>query len=456
MYSAAKILIFPVFFHLTTSFYYICKAMKRFSTLLRLISAVFLTLLLQGCASDDVEIITPETDPVRYKEVPLSYQIPTVKIYTDRRAQIRSKDEWVGATFSFTDPSCYFSPVKNYTGKGRIKGRGNTTWNMPKKPWHIKLDEKVSIFGDWPNRDWVLLANYSDKSLLRNMTAMEISRICSMAWTPTMISVEVYLNNEYVGVYSFSEHKEVARHRVNIEPAAPGVVDGGYYMEVEANKDEPVYFVTGAGACINFHEPEYPDEKQVGFVSQWFKDFEKALYDKDAPKGKAWWDYFDISSLVNYYIIEEICRDPDGGIFKSTFITKEAGKPLEMYHVWDFDITLGNCNYTGNFANPKGWHMRNARWYRQLFSYPEFRQAVKKQWRKVYPGLKKVPDFIDRQYRMVNEASERNFQKWNILGRKVWPNEYAFESYIEEVMFLKEFYSKRIEWMDKQINSPSF
>ena len=418
---------------------------------------VFLAALLSGCVKDEVTVITPETDPVRFKPVPAYYVLPEVHILTTMRAAIKSKTEWVEAQFLFKDIACYHSPERMVSAKGRIKGRGNTTWNMPKKPWHIKLDEKISVFGDWPNKDWVLLANYSDKSLLRNMTAMELSRICGMDWTPTMISVEVYLNNEYQGVYSFSEHKEVAKHRVNITPAGPRDLEGDYYLEIESNLDEPTHFKTDKGTNVNFHNPEFPSQLQQTYVKKCFDTFEKAITVSNAPKATAWTNYFDLESLVDYFIVEEICRDPDGGIYKSTFISKEKGKPLRMCHVWDFDITLGNCNYTnGDFANPIGWHMPTQRWYKYLIKQPEFRSALIKKWKMVYPDLKKVPEYIDRQQGMIGEAADRNFQKWKILNKYVWPNKYLFPTYQEEVDFLKDFYSKRIEWMNRQIVSNNF
>ena len=85
----------------------------------------------------------------------------------------------------------------------KIRGRGNSTWDMPKKPYKVKLESKASILGMPADKEWALLANYADKTLLRNVTAMEISRICGFKWTPRMVSVEVYMNGKYEGVYTF-------------------------------------------------------------------------------------------------------------------------------------------------------------------------------------------------------------------------------------------------------------
>ena len=397
-------------------------------------------------------------DPLHEKEIPSNYQIPTVYIFTEGGKNIDSKTDYVNASFRFEDPSGFYTDEKKVEVNGRIRGRGNTTWGMPKRPYRIKLDEKTKVFGRWGNKDWILLANYSDKTLLRNITMMEVSRICGMAWTPYMLSVNVYLNNQYIGVYSFSDHKEIAGHRVNIEVVKEQEVEGGYYLEIEEAMDEPVCFKTTVmDTPVMFHEPENPTTAQQNYVRNWFQGFESALLhiqgDHDYTTYRS---YIDLPSFVNYYIIQEIAKNPDGNVRKSTYITKEKGKGLEMYHVWDFDITLGNCDYT-NFEKPDGWQMRYVKWYNQLFFDPEFKKAVVDRWNELYPTLKtQVPAFIDRQYALMDGAENANFERWQILGKKVWPNYYYFATYQEEYDFLKDFYSDRLEWLNGKINAADY
>ena len=397
-------------------------------------------------------------DPLHDKEIPSNFQIPTVYIFTKGGKSIDSKTDYVNASFRFEDPCGFYTDEKTVEVNGRIRGRGNTTWGMPKKPYRIKLEEKTKVFGRWGNKDWILLANYSDKTLLRNITMMEVSRICGMAWTPYMLSVNVYLNNQYIGVYSFSDHKEIAGHRVNIEVVKEQEVEGGYYLEIEEAMDEPVCFKTSTmDTPVMFHEPESPTTAQQNYVRNWFQGFESALLRiPDAHDYTTYRSYIDIPSFINYYIIQEIAKNPDGNVRKSTYITKEKGKGLEMYHVWDFDITLGNCDYT-NFEKPDGWQMRYVKWYNQLFHDPEFKKAVVDRWNELYPTLKtQVPAFIDRQYRLMDGAETANFERWQILGKKVWPNYYYFPTYGEEYDFLQEFYSDRLEWLNGMINSEGY
>ena len=398
----------------------------------------------------------PYIDPLHDKAIPSNFRIPTVHITTEGGKAIDSKQNYVNATFRFEDPSRFYTDEESLELTGRIKGRGNTTWGMPKKPYRIKLDEKAHVFSRWGNKDWILLANYCDKTLLRNIMAMEISRVCGMSWTPMMLSVEVYVNGQYQGVYAFSDHKEIAGHRVNIEVATETDLEGGYYLELEEAMDEPVCFKTVWDTPVMFHEPEYPTDAQKRYVKEWFDGFEHALERVQGEHDYSYRSYIDIPSFINYYIIQEITKNPDGNVRKSTDLTTEKGKPLEMYHVWDFDITLGNCDYT-NFEKPEGWQMRYVKWYNQMFFDPAFKKAVVDRWNELYPTLlTQVPAFLDRQRALMAGAEARNFDRWQILGVKVWPNYYYFPTYEEEYAFLKEFYEARLAWLNDRINAADY
>ena len=400
----------------------------------------------------------PQTDPLHDKAIPENFQLPVVRIVTEEGKPIDSKENYVKAGFRFEDPSGFYMEQTVLERTGKIRGRGNSTWGMPKKPYRIKLEDKTDLFGSPGDKDWILLANYSDKTLLRNITAMELSRVCGMAWTPRMLSVDVYLNEEYIGVYTFCDHKEVAKDRVNIDVAGADELEGGYYLEIEEAMDEPVCFQTAApwNTPVMFHEPEQPSAAQQKYVKDWFEGFEAAL---DHIQGDhdytSWRAYIDIPSFIDYYIIQEITKNPDGNVRKSTYLTKEKGKKLEMYHVWDFDITLGNCDY-GGFEKPEGWQMRYVKWYNQLFFDPGFKEDVVARWNELYPKLQKVPDFIDRQYVLMAGAEVRNFERWKILGVKVWPNYYYFATYDAEYSFLKRFYTERLAWLNGKINAKDF
>lgn len=396
------------------------------------------------------ESSSPEPEPG--PEPPKPYGIPRISIDTQGKAPVLSKDDYVDGTIRVEDPQCYFSDERVFEAAMKIKGRGNSTWGMPKKPYKIKLEEKASILGIAKDKEWVLLANYSDKSLLRNATAMEISRILGFKWTPVMISVEFWLNGEYEGVYTFTEHKKVSKSRVDIDTD-----DDAFYIELEnEDVDEPFWFKTSRyGVTAMVHEPVNPTAEQREYLKKWFEDMETALSrtgHESEPDFTDYRDWLDLQSFVNYYIIEELARNPDGNFRKSTFLTKEKGKKLELYHVWDFDLTMGNCNYFEDSTNPEGWLMKDCVWFNRLFKSKVYVDAVKETLSRHYDELYDVQNFIYDQARLIEGAVDRNFERWPILGTYVWPNCVWFPTYEEELDFFADYYIGRLEWFKRAVD----
>ena len=83
-----------------------------------------------------------------------------------------------------------------------------------------------------------------------------------------------------------------------------------------------------------------------------------------------------------------------------------------------------------------------------MFQDPMFLEAVRAEWKRVFPQLQEIPAYIDEQAELLGKAADRNFEKWPILNKKVWPNVVATGSYKGELDYLKEFYTSRLLWMD--------
>lgn len=385
--------------------------------------------------------------------------IPVVKIITDGNAGIYDKKTYVKGEISISDPEKLYSEVQNFSARMGIRGRGNSTWSFPKKPWKVKLDEKAEILGMPADKEWALLANYSDRTLIRNLVAMKLSEICGFSWTPRMRSVEVYLNHEYQGVYTFCEHKKVSSSRVNIDLVGENdnegeAVTGGYYLEIEEQQDETTCWITSMDVPMMFSDPEEPTAQQLEYVQNLFQSFEDALRAKDWSEETGYPKYIDVDSFIDYYIVQELTKNIDGNLRKSTFLTKERGKKLEMYHLWDFDITLGNCGYfwygVGN--GPKNFWIKLDRWYPHLFKDPAFVSKVKARWNELEPQFRQVPAFIDEQVLSLEKAQERNFEKWDINEYIDWIGFPSLGSYEKEVSYMKNFYMQRLGWLSTEIN----
>ena len=317
------------------------------------------------------------------------------------------------------------------------------------------------------DKEWALLANYADRTLIRNVVAMKLSEICGFSWTPRMRSVEVYLNGEYQGVYTLCEHKKISPDRVDIDIVGEGDnsgegVTGGYYLEMEENQDETTCWWTGMGVPMMFSDPEEPTPAQYAYMTGLIDEFEKVLQSSsfaDPVKGYA--AYIDVPSFINYYIVQELTKNVDGNLRKSSFLTKERGKKMEMYHLWDFDLTLGNCGYfDGSVGNgPENFWIKDYKsdctrgmgWYGYLFKDPAFVTAVKARLNELMPQLEAIPEFIDDQVFMLEKAQARNFERWDINASVDWVKMPSRGSYEAEVEYLKDFYVSRLDWLVKAL-----
>lgn len=420
---------------------------------------------------------TSMTQTVRMKCKPAP-QVPVIRINTENGAPVVDKKNYIKGTVVIEDPAGMYWDTPRLElkmTKDGIRGRGNSTWDMPKKPYKLKFDSKVSIFGLGEDKEWVLLANYADKTLLRNVVAMKLSEIVDMPWTPAMLPVEVYLNGNYLGCYTFSEHKKVSEHRVDLDIVGESdnsgdAVTGDYYMEIEQNQDETTCFYTQVcGIPMMFSDPEVPTAAQLQYVKEYFRQAETALRSSDfTDPDTGWQKYIDIETFAKAYLVNELTKNIDGNMRKSSFITKKKNEKLQMYHLWDYDLALGNCNYLddefGASDGPEGWFIKDYTWARysplgyhhQWFTIltkdPAFCAKVKEIWSTHYEELKNIPGFIDQMATYMKDAQKRNFQKWNILNTHVWPNVVVTGSYQGEIDYLKSFYTTRFNWLDGRIN----
>ena len=410
--------------------------------------------------------------------IPKVPKLPVFRINTENAYPILDKKNYIPGTVVIEDPDGAYWDTPRLEVKiveNGVRGRGNSTWDMPKKPYKIKFDEKISIFGLGEDKEWVLLANYADKTLLRNVVAMKLSEIVGMEWTPSMLPVEVYLNDEYMGCYTFSEHKKVSKHRVDLDIVGESdnsgdAVTGDYYMEIEQNLDETTCFRTSiCGIPMMFSDPEVPTAAQYDYIVGYFYDAENALMGNNfTDPDNGWQKYIDIESFAKAYIVNELTKNIDGNMRKSSFITKEKGKKLEMYHLWDYDLTLGNCNYLddefGATDGPEGWFIKDfscnywthgwnhTNWYTRLTDDPAFCAKVKEIWNAHHEELSSIPEFIDLKAMIMEDAQKRNFKRWDILNISVWPNVVVKGSYAGEVDYLKDYYTKRFNWLDGKFN----
>ena len=380
--------------------------------------------------------------------------VPVVYIDTEGQAPIASKDEYIDGRITIIANG---QGEENVSGADiEIRGRGNTTWKMSKKPYRFRFSERTEVLGMPEHKVWILLANFSDKTLLRNHTAFQLSQRFGLVYTPRSQFVDLWLNGAYQGNYQLTEQIKIDESRLNIDElkaddVSNDKITGGYLLEIDGRRDEDASFRTTQGERFVIKSPDEDVPEQTAYIRQYVQAAEDALFADsftDAQQGYA--QYLDTESFVDWYLLNELTKNTDAKFANSVYVHKPRGGKLTMGPVWDYDIGMGNVDYSpGQFT--EGWYIREASWIKRLFEDPAFAQRVAARWQVLKPQVDQVIADIDQEAAYLHQSQQLNFRRWTILGYKVWPNPVATGSYAGEVAYLKDWLTKRVAWMDSQL-----
>jgi hypothetical protein len=378
--------------------------------------------------------------------------VPTVYIDTENSVPITSRDTYVRATMRYVD----HLGVTTYDDLN-IRGRGNSTWWLEKKPYRLKFDKKKKLLGnDYANaKSWTLMANHADKTLIRNAVAACVGDFTGQPFTAAALFVDLVINGEYIGNYQISDQIDVRKNRVDITEQDEPMTDdsditGGYLMEVDGySYGEPVHFDTNKGVKITIKSPdsEVIDQRQINYIRDHVNDFEAALFSKNFTDDELGYHrYVDPETLASWYIASEVTGNPD--CFWSTYMYKKQGDDKIYWGpLWDYDIAFNNCDRVGDVSRAlmtqKGFINGLAElWVNRMWQDPWFGQLINERWKQlVDDGIEQyILDYIDKVAAEIDQSQQLNFSKWSI-NTHVYNEIVLFDTYIEGVNYLKNFVS---------------
>ncbi|MEW6981819.1 CotH kinase family protein [Colwelliaceae bacterium 6471] len=373
--------------------------------------------------------------------------LPIVYLSTNNGASIESKEDYVAGSV-LLDGGRHVDSMPQAAMK--IRGRGNSTWyTHPKKPFQMKFDNKTSFLDMPADKKWLFLAEYSDKTMLRNRIAFEMGYISQLDWTPQSAFAEVYLNEEYNGTYNITQKVEVSNNRLALG-------DAGYLLEIDQldrlDADD-VYFYTG-NFLINIKEPELDlGSTEYNYVKNLLNEFETVLHSAqftDPASGYA--KYIDIYSFIDWFLISEITKNVDSKFYSSIYLNVIPGEKIKMGPLWDFDLSFGNVDYADS-QYATGFWVKDHPWYTRLFQDPEFVDKINERFAYFRNNQNYILDKIDQQANALKWAQQENDNRWQTIGVYVWPNPVVFSTYGEEVAHLKSWYIKRMNWLESAFNN---
>ena len=357
-----------------------------------------------------------------------------------------------------------------------INGRGNTTWGADKHPYNIHLAKKSVLLGMGASKKWCLMACYKEGTHLNNRLAMDIANAFDMKYTSDSEWVDFYLNGEYLGNYLLMEPISISdsgipgnniekwneKNNEDIFTAANFVEDtykgylldngdmteGTYLVERDSfffYEAEKAGFSTEDGGTFTIKEPEYASREQVEYIKKYFEHVSDSVKD-----GSIDLDAFDLESLADRGWVEEITLNQDAFFASMYFYKLQGDDKLYSGPVWDYDRSFGennSRNTDGKFVNPKSTTFEFAYWYKELVNDERFRPVMRSSLQDAQKELEKiVNEKIDDYSEYIRQSVIMDHIRWK-YDLKMYDRPGLYESYDNNIRFLKWFLSERLNYL---------
>ncbi len=314
-------------------------------------------------------------------------------------ASITSKDVWTeNCTVRLVDDA---GTVYYENSEVMMKGRGNSTWNYDKKPYTLKLPKKTDLIGTGTTKRWVLLANWMDRTLLRNEVAFEMARRTALEWTPSGEFIELFINGRHMGNYWLGEKIKTEKHRFQAD----------YLIEMDTYYDAGWKFYSsygrrvkqGAyGMPIGVKEPDDEDmtQESLNTLKSLVSRVEKAIY----TGSEDYRELLDVTTFIDWYLVHELSYNDEPNHPKSSYFYFRDGK---MYAgpVWDFDWWTFQPNTSGLL-------IPNSIYFGELLKDAEFVRQLKARWVELKPKFATIPEYISAKAAEIRTSEAINWSMW--------------------------------------------
>lgn len=413
---------------------------------------VLFALLGVACSCSDADMVV-EDNPVG-KRIPYTRpeELYGLTVNTPDGIEVTSKEVYIeDAEFNCQ----HQNGIQTFAGTTKIKGRGNSTWtHSPKKSYRLKLDKKAGLAGMPEDKSWVLLGNYFDPTLMRNDVAFFMGHhLSELDYTPRASFTTLTMNGEELGVYQIVEKLKISKDRVNAG-------EDGFLLEIDAKPavDDVTFTTDHLLQPVNIKEPDVTkgDDNYV-FIKNYVTKAEDVLFSPYFLDSKTGYrNYFDVDSFVEWYLINEISKNPDAWFYTSCYMNLKRGGKLKMGPIWDFDVAFGNYHFQTEEINaevnlPSGFQARYATWIERMFEDSYFKEKVKERFTYYYEHRTLIFDYIDKNSQLLIDNATIDNYIWGQIGNKDATKEQVKMIYTQKVTELKNWLEQRCVWLRDEL-----
>lgn len=373
-----------------------------------------------------------------------------------------------------------------YNNNIGIERRGSTSADFPQKSYGFETRDingttkDTVLLGLPAEHDWILYAPYNDKTCMRNILVYELANQMQHYATRTILC-ELVLNNQYQGIYVLMEKIKRDANRVAIAKLLPTDISGddltgGYIVKIDKttgtnNDGWTSNYQSASNTDINFlyHYPKADEiqPQQKDYIQAYIDSFETALTSPSFANPVTGYRKYTVpETFIDFLILNEISKNVDGYRL-STFIHKEKdskGGKLRMGPMWDFNLAWWNSDYCDGDSYT-GWQYalsdnclgdyRLPTWWTRMMEDPWFQDELKCRWtilRQNFLSTDSLYAKIDSIAQYIDQAKDRHFDQWPLLGVYTWPNPNPIPAdYPGEIAAIKSWVQNRAEWIDNNI-----
>lgn len=393
-----------------------------------------------------------------HAQLTLKTNLPALYINTFDGRNITSKTNYVNAQLVYMDEESHVTKWDTI----QIRGRGNSTWNMSKKPYRIKFLKKQRFLGEERAnaKSWTLLANAGDKTMLRNAITSAMGELAGLPFNPAYKFVDLIMNGTYMGTYQISDQVDIKKKRVNIVEQdypleADADISGGYLLEVDGFQDGNCFISSVYNVPIRIHSPDEDEinDEQNQYIKKHVSIFENCLKSSDFTHPiKGYRRLIDSTTLVNWFLCTEISGNIDG-YYSTYFYKNQADSIFYWGPLWDYDVAYNNDRRIPNTYNSLmtdvGYGMTKA-WLNRMWEDPWFSRLVNRRYNELLDRgfVEYLFQKIDSLTNLLSRSIQLNYEKWGIRTR-IYNEIVLYSSYDQYVYDLKDYISKHSEFLQQ-------
>lgn len=399
-----------------------------------------------GCVWTDNEYFDDTNDdaylPLDDSQYPY-VGIPRLVIETEHFADVKSRDTYLSANIQIYGKSAPESKIHSVS----IRARGNTSFSaMPKYSYKLKFNKKETILGMPKDKEWALIANFGDKTHIKNYITYKLAEWLGDEYAPRTQYVELFLNRTYKGLYLLTETVKVGKHRVDIPKN-----NNSFLLEIGPTQKSGKQYFEQDDRLFEVCYPKDIDDSSFALITKHISDWSQYLSNGKFHEDDSISTWLDIDDFIRYYWIQEFTKNLDGAFHRSIFFTWEKDGIIKMGPVWDFDQGYGNWNKK-EWQGPDGWPIRSEGWVSKIFSDAQMRNRITNYWKEKRDFFATIPDSIYKYGSIVDKYTTNDFRRWPIL--RSTENQYhkeSYHSYMESIDSLNSWIIQRLQWMNSNL-----